>query len=134
MIYLLDTNAWIVFLRRPASPVVARLQAQQPADIRVCSVVVAELLFGCLRSANPAANLAKVQALLAPYASLPFDDRAADHYATIRRHLETIGLPIGPYDLQIAAIALAHGCTLVTHNQAEFSRVPGLLLEDWEGP
>lgn len=66
--------------------------------------------------------------------SLPFDDKAAEQYAAIRRHLETLGLPIGPYDLQIAAIALVHGCTLVTHNQAEFSRVPRLLLEDWETP
>jgi tRNA(fMet)-specific endonuclease VapC len=134
MTYLLDSNAWIAFLRRPTSPVVARLQAQQPQDIRVCSVVVAELRYGCLRSSDPTGTLAKVEALLAPYVSLPFDDRAADQYATIRRYLETLGLPIGPYDLQIAAIALVHGCTLVTHNQAEFSRVPGLLLEDWELP
>jgi tRNA(fMet)-specific endonuclease VapC len=132
VIYLLDSNVWIAFLRRPASPVVARLQAHLPTDIRTCAVVVGELRYGCLRSAKPAANLAKVEALLVPYASLPFDDHAADQYATVRRHLETRGLPIGPYDLQIAGIALAHGCTLVTHNQAEFSRVPGLLLEDWE--
>ena len=134
MTYLLDSNAWIAFLRRPGSPVVARLQARLPADIRVCSVVVAELLYGCLRSAQPAANLAAVRALLAPYVSLPFDDAAADQFATIRRHLETLGTPIGPYDLQIAAIALVHGCTVVTRNQAEFGRVPGLLPEDWDSP
>ncbi len=72
MIYLLDSNAWIAFLRRPNSPVVARLQAQQPGDIRVCSVVVAELRYGCLRSAKPAANLARVEALLAPLCELAF--------------------------------------------------------------
>src|SRR5437870_5384187 len=109
MIYLLDSNVWIAFMRRPGSPVVARIQARLPADIRVCSVVVAELLYGCLRSAKPAANLAARQALLAPYASLPFDDAAAQEFATIRRHLESLGTPIGPYDLQVAAIALVHG-------------------------
>ena len=134
MTYLLDTNVWVVFLRNPRSPVVPRLRATQPADVRICSVVVAELYYGCLRSANPAANRGKVEALLRPFRSLPFDDVAAGHYADVRRHLESVGTPIGPYDLQVAAIALTHGCTLVTHNTKEFSRVPGLLLDDWEMP
>ena len=69
-----------------------------------------------------------------PFASFPFDDSAADVYARIRHHLESQGTPIGPYDLQIAAIALTNGCTLVTHNTTEFSCVPGLVLEDWEMP
>ena len=132
--YLLDSNVWITFLRKPHSPVVPRLQARMPAEIRVCSVVVGELYYGCLRSAKPVDNRTKVDALFAPYSSLPFDDRAADRFATLRRHLKTLGTPIGPYDLQIAAIALVNGCTLVTHNTGEFSRVPGLLLEDWELP
>jgi tRNA(fMet)-specific endonuclease VapC len=72
--------------------------------------------------------------LLAPFARFPFDDAAADHFVSTRTHLESRGTPIGPYDLQIAAIALANACTLVTHNTAEFSRLPGLLLEDWEVP
>jgi tRNA(fMet)-specific endonuclease VapC len=134
MTYLLDTNVWVVFLRNPHSRVVSRLRATQPADVRVCSVVVAELYYGCLRSANPAANRGKVEALVRPFLSLPFDDAAAGHYANVRRHLESLGAPIGPYDLQVAAIALAHGCTLVTHNTQEFGRIPGLLLEDWELP
>ncbi len=134
MTYLLDTNVWVVFLRKPHSPVVARLRARQPADVRVCSVVIAELYYGCLRSANPAANRGRVESLVRPFPSLPFDDVAAEQYANVRRHLENLGAPIGPYDLQIAAIALAHRCTLVTHNTREFGRVPGLLLEDWESP
>jgi tRNA(fMet)-specific endonuclease VapC len=134
MIYLLDSNVWITFLRKPHSPVVARLRAHRPDDIRVCSVVAAELYYGCLRSARPVENRAKVEALLRPYSSLPFDDSAVDRFAWLRRHLETQGTAIGPYDLQIAAIALTHGCTLVTHNVAEFGRVPGLPLEDWETP
>jgi tRNA(fMet)-specific endonuclease VapC len=92
------------------------------------------LRYGCARSAKSAANRAAVDALLAPYPSLPFDDAAVDSFVTIRTYLESLGTPIGPYDLQIAAIALANGCTLVTHNQSEFSRVPALLLEDWETP
>lgn len=90
MIYLLDSNVWIAFLRQPGSPVVSRLQAKPPGEIRVCSVVVAELRYGCLRSAKPVANRAAVQGLLAPYLSLPFDDTAADQFATIRRHLECL--------------------------------------------
>jgi tRNA(fMet)-specific endonuclease VapC len=68
--------------------------------------------------------------LFEPFASLPFDDAAARHYAEIRHHLEIQGRVLGPNDLQIAATARAYGLTLVTADQ-EFSRVPGLSLVDW---
>jgi len=134
MTYLLDSNVWVALLRGKKSLVAARFRAAPPADLRVCSVVVAELRYGCALSAKPAANRAAVDALLAPYPSLPFDDAAVDHFVAIRRHLEQLGQVISAYDLQIAAIALANGCTLVTHNTGEFGRVPGLPLEDWEVP
>lgn len=134
MTYLLDPNVWVHFLRNRHALVVQRIQARQPGELRVCSVVASELYNGCLRSAQPALNRGKVDALLGPYVSLPFDDAAADVHAQIRHHLETRGMTIGPYDLQIAAIVLANGLTLVTHNSQEFSRVPGLLLDDWEVP
>src|ERR1700730_1293795 len=128
MIYLLDTNVWVQFLRNRNALVVKRIQGHQPSDLRVCSITAAELYVGCLKSPNPVANRAKVDAVLAPYICLPFDIPAADVYAQIRHYLETQGTPIGPYDMQIAAIALANHFTVVTHNTAEFSRVPGLLL------
>jgi len=66
--------------------------------------------------------------------SLPFDDAAALVYGEIRSTLEKAGTPIGPNDLMIASIARTHGVILVTHNLKEFSRVPGLELEDWDNP
>jgi tRNA(fMet)-specific endonuclease VapC len=135
MTYLLDANVWVALLRRSSPLVAARFQAAAPsADLRICSVVVAELWYGCARSAKPVVNRIAVDALIAPFPSLPYTDVAADHFVNVRRTLETLGQVIGAYDMQIAAIALANNCTLVTHNTREFSRVPGLALEDWEIP
>src|ERR1700730_10469684 len=100
----LDANVRVQYLRGRNLLVRQRLSAQPLQDIRLCSVVKSDLYLGALRSENPAKNRAKVDAFLAPYVSLPFDDAAADVHARIRHHLETLGMPIGPYDLQIAAI------------------------------
>ena len=72
-----------------------------------------------------------VQTFAAPLISVPFDDLAADVYGRIRADLERRGQALGPNDSMIAAIALVYGLTIVTHNTAEFSRVSGLLIEDW---
>jgi tRNA(fMet)-specific endonuclease VapC len=132
MPFLLDTNAWIVFLKSAQSPIQARLGNLEPADVLLCSVVKAELLHGAQKYGNRERRLAILTETFAPYVSLPFDDTAAAAYATIRHQLELAGKPIGPNDLMIAAIAQVHNLTLVTHNTAEFSRVPSLQLEDWE--
>jgi tRNA(fMet)-specific endonuclease VapC len=100
----------------------------------LCSVVVGELLFGALRSRNISKNLTDVRTFTAGFRSLPFDDPAAEHYAAVRADLAAKGTPIGPNDLMIAAITLANGLTLVTHNTVEFSRVSGLKLDDWQIP
>jgi tRNA(fMet)-specific endonuclease VapC len=132
--FLLDTNTCVQYLRGKNALVRQRLAACPVDEVRLCSVVLSELYLGVLRSAQPAKNRADLDQFAAPFTSLPFDDAAAEVYARIRHHLESQGTPIGPYDLQIAAIALVSGCTLVTHNTAEFSRVPGLVLEDWKIP
>jgi len=132
--YLLDTNAWVAYLRQNNPTLLQRLQQHQPADICLCSVVLGELWYGAVRSgpAHQAANFALIVRLRQQFVSIPFDDRAAEQYGRIRAHLAGQGTLIGPNDLMIAAIALANGLTLVTHNTAEFSRVPGLVLEDWQ--
>ena len=134
MKYLLDTNACIGYLRGKNQHLLGRFGSHPPSDILLCAVVVGELRYGAERSTNPPQQHALVDAFVGQFASLPYDDVAARVYAEIRRNLTARGLPIGPYDYQIAAIALAHGLTPVTHNTKEFSRVPGLTLEDWEVP
>ena len=134
MSHLLDTNSWIDHLRRGlASKVTAKLAAAPPASVYLCSVVVGELFYGVMHSgpAYQASILALLAKLRQQFLSLPFDDRAAEEYGKLRAHLAAQGNLIGPNDLIIAAIALANQLTLVTHNTAEFSRVPGLTLEDW---
>ena len=132
MTYLLDTNVCIRYMNGRAPGVLRRLQALQPVEVVVCSVVKAELFYGAQRSHDPARSLAVQQQFLQPYHSLPFDDAAAEVAGSLRAQLAQSGTPIGPYDLQIAAIALANGCTVVTHNVREFGRVPDLVIEDWE--
>jgi tRNA(fMet)-specific endonuclease VapC len=130
--YLLDTNACIRILNGSSEPLVTRLRSHAPSEIRVSSVTRAELLYGARRSARVAENLRLLDAFFAPLVSLPFDDSCADQYGALRASLAAAGRPIGPNDLLIAATALAHDVTLVTHNLREFSRVAGLKNEDWE--
>jgi tRNA(fMet)-specific endonuclease VapC len=134
--FLLDTNTCIGWLRNNQPQIVAQIQAHAPTDIVLCSVVVAELLFGVGRSdpAHRANTALRVEQMRQLFVSLPFDDAAAEQYGKIRADLTARGLIIGGNDLLVAAIALASGCTLVTHNTAEFSRVPGLVIEDWQVP
>jgi tRNA(fMet)-specific endonuclease VapC len=129
--YLLDTNPCIEMLRNQQSPERERLAQHDPSEIYLCAVVKAELFYGARKSAQIAKNLRLVRAFCAPFVSLPFDDHCAEHYGMIRADLERIGLRIGANDLVIAAIAKSHDLILVTHNTDEFSRVPGLQLEDW---
>ncbi|MEE4272126.1 MAG: type II toxin-antitoxin system VapC family toxin [Thermoanaerobaculales bacterium] len=132
MRYLLDTNACIRLLNGSSAGVVERLEGCDPSEVAMSAVVRAELVFGARKSTHVAENLRLVDALFEPFVCLPFDDRAADAYGSVRADLERAGRPIGPNDLLIAATALAHDLTLVTHNMSEFGRVPGLRVDDWE--
>lgn len=136
MPYLLDSNAWITWLRKAHAPLVARVRHEAAADIYLCSVVVGELIYGAQRSgaAHVVRNMLNVEHLQNRFVSLPFDDRAAEEYGHLRAYLTSLGLMIGGNDAQIASIALAHNLTLVTHNTTEFQRVPSLTLEDWQLP
>jgi tRNA(fMet)-specific endonuclease VapC len=132
MIYLLDTNTCIRVLRAPQAEVAARLQTIAANNVALSSVTVFELYQGAYRSAQRERNLGQVERFVQQFIALPLDTRAATVAGQISADLQARGTPIGPYDLLIAAIALANDLTLVTHNTREFSRVAGLRLEDWE--
>lgn len=134
MRWLLDTNVWIQFLKGRNAALQARIERADTDTLRVCSIVRAELLHGARGYARPVDRARRILDTLSPFQSLPFNDTTADFYADIRFELEQQGQVIGPNDLLIAAICLANGCTLVTSNTDEFSRVPGLKCEDWSQP
>jgi tRNA(fMet)-specific endonuclease VapC len=128
--FVLDTNTCIYALKLRRH-VVERLREHAPDDFGVTIVTVAELWFGAQKSARPAAARREVDAFLEPFEVLQFDWDGAEAYARTRLALERKGRPIGERDLLIASIALARKLTVVTHNTAEFERVPGLSVEDW---
>jgi tRNA(fMet)-specific endonuclease VapC len=132
MIYLLDTNTCIQYINQRNSTVLNQLRTKRREDVAICDIVKFELYFGAYKSQRPEKNLAVLSEFFDELLSLPFEQDAAKIAGMIRGDLNKKGTPIGPYDLQIAAIAIANNLILVTHNTREFSRIENLRLEDWE--
>jgi tRNA(fMet)-specific endonuclease VapC len=131
MIWFLDTNICVDYLRGRTTLLMEALRMFPPQSVRLPSVVVAELLYGAQKNSKPKQNLLQVRQFIAHFDIAVFDTHAAEHYADIRAALDSAGTPIGPNDLLIAAIVRAAGGTLVTANIREFKRVRGLKLETW---
>lgn len=131
MKYMLDTNI-IAYAKnkRPAS-VLERLTAQQPSDVCISAITMAELEFGIFHSSKPAQNRLALLAFLSGIQILPFDSDAAREYGAIRHSLTKSGTLIGANDMLIAAHAKSRDLILVTNNAREFERVEGLTVENW---
>lgn len=130
----LDTNAIVASINRPASPVRARINRAVEGGVPVAipTVVLFELWYGVIKSRRRQNNADALADFLAgPVRLLDFDAEDAREAGDIRAALERAGTPIGPYDILIAAQARRRGATLVTANEREFARVPGLMREDW---
>ena len=130
MAFLPDTNLWISLLKNPGGELDARIRSHPVANIFLCAVVKAELWHGAEKYGNRERRWRALDMLFTPFASLPFDDAAARRHAEIRHRLEVQGRVLGPNDLKIAAIAQAHGLTLVSADDG-FLHVQGLSVEDW---
>lgn len=132
MKYSLDSNICIRYINGRAPKLREKIPSIPATEIVVCSIVRAELFYGSAKSQTPQKSLEKQLRFLRAFATLPFNDEAAREFAAIRADLESRGLPIGAYDMIIAAIAIANNLIVVTHNTREFSRITGLQIEDWE--
>jgi tRNA(fMet)-specific endonuclease VapC len=129
--YLLDTNICIYIAKGQPTAVRHKFEALSMQQLAMSTITVGELRFGAEKSQSrerALATLAQLVQMIQPCA-LPVS--AAEHYGHVRATLSQQGLPIGNNDLWIAAHALAEGWTLVTNNTREFSRVPGLRVENW---
>ncbi len=132
MKYLLDTNTCIRYLNGRAPKIREHFRLVPDTDIVISTITYGEMFFGSAKSQSPQLSRAKQDAFFSRFVSLPFDHAAAHEFGQIRAHLEQTGTPIGPYDMQIAAIAIAYDLIVVTHNTKEFGRLDGLKFEDWE--
>ncbi|HSI02474.1 MAG TPA: type II toxin-antitoxin system VapC family toxin [Reyranella sp.] len=128
---MLDTDICIEALRRRSQPLLRRLSLHLPDEVGVSVITEAELRFGAQNSALPERNAAALEAFLQPFAILSFTREHVPVYAGLRVALERAGTRIGNLDMLIAAQAVALGLTVVTNNQREFRRVPGLRVENW---
>ena len=131
--YLLDTNICIYIQRQRPEKVLARFQKLNHGDAAISVITWGELLYGAEKSKQRK----KVLQLLAEFKSfvpvLPIPENTGNTYGVIRASLESKGIPIGNNDLWIAAHAKAATLTLVTNNEREFQRVPGLKIQNWVG-
>ena len=128
--YLLDTKTLSDLICHPQGTVAARIAAVGEDTICTSIIVAAELRFGAAKSAST--RLAdRVDVILSALDVLPFETPGDRYYAGVRSELTRRGTPIGPNDMLIAAHALSLDLTVVTANSGEFSRVPGLKVENW---
>ncbi|MCG6134816.1 MAG: type II toxin-antitoxin system VapC family toxin [Nostoc sp. LLA-1] len=132
MTCLLDSNVCIRLINNSSLAVTNRLVSLQPNDIVISTITQLELYYGAYRSRQQERNLAILQRFFSQFTIIPLDPEAARIAGKIRAELAASGKPIAPYDVQIAAIAIANNLILVTHNTREFNRVNGLQIEDWE--
>lgn len=130
MIYLPDTNAISAYMRGDNAKLVGKMTAAF-GELTLSVIVLAEREFGVTKGASAHARL-KLAELAQTLPVEPFTRDDSTHYAAIRHDLESRGVGIGPMDTLIAAQALRLGATLVTRNVREFSRVPGLKVENWQ--
>ena len=126
---LLDTDTCIYAIKKQPNVLGALLAVND--DVAVSVVTEAELRTGAIKSTSPVKAIHLLENFLRPFTILDFTSHDTVTYAHIRARLERAGTPIGPHDTIIAAQALAHDLTLVTNNEREFRRVPGLRIENW---
>ncbi len=130
MKYLLDTNIVSAWAKRSSPALLSKMLNLSPDQLAVSSLVQHELLFGLALSPQ-VRSAAPTRELLRSVSVLPFDSACAERAAALRADLSRRGQPIGPYDLLIAATAMEHDLTMVTHNLREFQKVDGLRVENW---
>jgi tRNA(fMet)-specific endonuclease VapC len=131
MRYYLDTNICIYYLKGKFPRIVEKLLSKHPDDIKIPSIVKAELFYGAEKSQQKDQNLQKIREFLLPFEVKSFGDPESEIYGKIRSELEKSGRVIGPNDLLIAATVIANNGVLITNNEREFERISEIDFENW---
>ncbi|HME31693.1 MAG TPA: type II toxin-antitoxin system VapC family toxin [Terriglobales bacterium] len=129
--YMLDTNICIYIAKEHPPEVKAHFERLKPGQLVMSAITYGELSYGASKSSQKAKALAQLEELIQDIPAVDLDSRAGQVYGEIRAALEQQGRLIGNNDLWIGAHALAMNLTLVTNNEREFKRIPGLSVENW---
>ena len=136
MSFLLDTNACIAVIGGHPPAVRERFRRAEAdrESLVVSSITLYELWYGIARSARVADNARRLAIFLPSVEIIQFDQDDARVAGDIEAELRARGMPIGPYDVLIAAQGVRRDLIIVTANVREFSRVTALRWEDWTIP
>ena len=126
---LLDTDVCIAILRGNREVLLRR--DATPDEVVTTWITAAELHCGAAKSASPDKNRLLVKRFLATVRVLELDQTSAELFGQAKALLERHGTRLADADLLIAAVALAHGATIVTGNRRHYGRIPGVMIEDW---
>ena len=132
--FLVDTNICIYIAKQKPPQVLARFQKLSPGAVAMSIVTWGELMFGAAKSRAPDRSREVLFQLAELIPVLAISVGVGEHYGAIRAALERIGRPVGNNDLWLAAHAIGEGLTLVTNDEKEFARVPGLKVVNWVDP
>ncbi len=129
--YLLDTNICAYLMRGRYPSLNTKILTVPPSELAISAVTLFELEYGAAKANWGTQRLEDMRLFLSAFQIIPFTEYDAVVTGQIRAGLVKAGLPIGAYDIQIAGQGIARNITVVTHNTSEFSRIPGIKLEDW---
>lgn len=130
-LFMLDTDISSYIMKRSNEAVLQRLRNTAVGEVCISVVTLAELRYGVEMSPRTLQDRAALEAFLRHVEVLDFSSASAGAFAEIRGGLKRSGTMIGANDLLIASHARSAQLTLVTNNVREFSRVPGLKIENW---
>lgn len=134
MRYLLDTNICIYIQRNKPPEVLAKFRKLRVGEAGISAITHGELMYGAMQSRQQDRVMRDIADFILWVPAMPLPESASGHYATIRAEAEAAGKPLGGNDLWIAAHAIAADLVLVTNNEREFKRVPGLRVQNWVSP
>lgn len=129
--YLLDTNICIYIAKYKPLAVRERFVRHHSQALAMSVITLGELRFGAEKSQVRERALIEIDKLASLIPLQPLPENAGEHYGQIRAALQKTGLIIGNNDLWLAAHARSQDWILVTNNEREFVRVPGLQIENW---
>ena len=128
--YMLDTNICIHVMKTYPPELREKFNALAE-QLCISSITLGALHYGAEKSARRVENLVAIEHFVARLEVLPFGSKAAAHYGQVRAELEQAGTPCGPHDMQIGGHARSEGLIVVTNNMREFTRMPGVRMENW---